>query len=97
MTKQELMEKLGEVGTCTDDAARRSMLTTISDEIGLVFDANHTLTEANEKLTKDNDTLRGYNMELFQRVGAPVTKTKEKEQPEEMKYSDLFNEKGELK
>ena len=73
------------------------MLTQISDEVGKVFDTNESLTSANATLTADNDKLRGYNMELFQRVGSPKEKPENKPNTEGLKYSDLFNEKGDLK
>lgn len=54
-----------------------------------------TLTEANNTLRTNNETLKEQNMKLFLKVGSEVKPI----QPEKtsLKYEDLFNEKGELK
>ena len=104
MQKDELLQKLVEVGTCEDDVERRTMLTEISDSVGKVFDeyetASSTITTLNETINKNNDDmekLRKANLDLFLRVGDPKkteqsvtnTSTGNEEEPKR-KFEDLF-------
>ena len=99
MTREELMQKLTELGTVEDDAQRRLIITEVSDEIKGVYDSNETLTASKSKYEDDIKKLQEYNMQLFLKVGSPQkAKEKEVEEPEQtLKYENLFNEKGELK
>lgn len=99
MTREELMQALTDVGTIEDPAERRSKILTISDEVKSVFDNNETLTASNAKLEGDKKKLQEYNMELYLQVGGKTKATEEPEdkKTENLKYENLFNEKGELK
>lgn len=98
MTREELMQALTDLGTMDDGAERRNHLTAISDEVKAIFDSNETLTASNNKLGEDNKKLQEYNMQLFLRVGGQEKKPEEQKPPEDnLKYDDLFNEKGDLK
>ena len=99
LTKDELMERLTNLGTLENDAERRAIITELSTDLSSVYDANETLKASNFSLEADNKKLQEYNMQLFLRVGNQ-TKPKEKiAEPETkvLKYENLFNEKGELK
>ena len=101
MTREELLQLLQDIGTCEDAAERRAKLTQVTEAVTGVYDSNDTLTAANTKFEADNKKLQEYNMQLFLKVGSqgktdPVDKTGE-EKTENLKYEDLFDEKGEIK
>ena len=97
MTRDELLQTLTDIGTIEDPAERRSKIVGISDEIKTVFDNNETLTASNAKLLGDNQKLKDYNMELYLQVGGKQKQTEPETKTEELKYENLFNEKGDLK
>lgn len=99
MTRDELLQKLTEIGTTDDAAQRRQMITEVSDEVKGVYDSNETLTTANTKFEADNKKLQEYNMQLFLRVGGQQKQKEPEEQTqtEELTYEKLFDEKGEIK
>lgn len=113
MDKKEMLDKIKEIGTCTDDAQRRTMLTELTDHINNVFNENDVFKTENESLkTKnkeyetDNELLRQANMKMFLQLGSDKTEQETKEDttgiktPEESNkrsFEDLFNEKGGLK
>lgn len=97
MTREELLNSITELGTIEDPAERRSKIVGISNEINSVFDNNESLTASNTKLTEDKKKLQDYNMELYLQVGGKKEETPPAEpKKEELKYDNLFNEKGEL-
>ena len=105
MEKQDFLNRIAEIGTCTDDVQRRELLSQLSEEATKDYDNLATLTETNKTLTSDNETLRDANMKLFLRVGADKTtdeQNKDKtgvddKEKTKRSFDDLFNEKGELK
>ena len=102
MNKAEMLERLHAIGTCEDDVQRRTLITEITDEIGNVYDSNETLTASNRQFESDNETLRNANLKLFLKVGGnekvtTIDKTGEEPEKPQLKYENLFNEKGELK
>ena len=99
MTREEIMQRLSDIGTCEDAAQRRAMLTEVTDGVNGVFDTNDTLTQANTRFEADNKKLQEYNMQLFLKVGGQTKKPEQdpKPQTEPLKYENLFNEKGDLK
>lgn len=100
MTKDELLAKLTDIGTSQDEVERRTLLTEITDELTSVYDANDTLTKANAKFEADNKKLQEHNMRLFLKVSDQSKPTPQVEEPkptENLKYENLFNDKGELK
>lgn len=103
MNKEEFLQKILDIGTCTDDIERRSMLTDITDQVSKIYDdntsLNTTIESLNSNLVKVNSDLekaQKANMELFLRVGSKDEKTTkeeitgEKQEPEKRKFEDLF-------
>lgn len=97
MTREEMLQKLTEIGTCEDDAQRRAMLTEVTEGVNGVFDSNDNLTKSNSDFEAKNKKLQEYNMELFLKVGGQQKKDDPKPQGEPLKYENLFNEKGDIK
>lgn len=98
MTREEVMNTLTQIGTCEDEVTRRTLLTSLTDEVTNIYNTNETLTTDNERYRTDNDNLRNANMQLFLRVsGGRVEEHNQNEENEKRSYDDLFNEKGELK
>ena len=98
MTREELSQLLTDIGTTEDPAQRRQLLTQVTDEVNSIYDSNETLSTANQQFEADNKKLQEYNMQLFLRVGGQQKPKEEQQtQTEDLKYENLFNEKGELK
>lgn len=102
MNKDELLGKLTQIGTIEEAAERRAVLTEVSDVVSGLFDTNETLTATNQKFEADNKKLQEYNMQLFLKVGGqkksvPMDDEGKDEPKKDLKYEDLFDEKGELK
>ena len=100
MNQEELLNRLTEIGTCEDDAKRRTSITEISDEIRAIFGSNAELTTKNEELTANIKKVQEHNMQLYLKVQGQSAKSNDVGQEEkkpELKYENLFNEKGELK
>lgn len=103
MTKQEFLDKMTEIGTCNDDVQRRTLLTSVTDEVSKTFDEHTTYKDQNEKYQKDMEDLRSANMELFLQVGknrqseTPIDNNGNNKPSDNLTYENLFNEKGELK
>ena len=105
MEKQDFLDRILEIGKCEDDVQRRDLLSQLSEEASKDYDNLKTLTESNESLKNDNETLRDANMKLFLRVGEakdPDARKKDEigvdgKEKEKRKFEDLFNEKGAIK
>ena len=101
MDKESLISKITEIGTCTDEATRRELLTTFQDDLCKDYDDFSALRNTNEQLTADNETLRSANMKLFLRVGESKHDEKEKDLKDEpetkLEFKNLFDEKGNIK
>lgn len=99
MKKEEFLDKLTQVGTLEDDAARRSLITELSGAAGTLFDDVDTLNDAKAKWTEERKTLQAYNMDLYLQVqnqNKPQEQVPETEK-EPLKYEDLFDSNGDLK
>lgn len=98
-TRDELLSAVTELGTIEDGATLRARLTALSDDVTALYDEHDTLKASNEKFDADNKQLKEYNMQLFLRVSGQQGKKEPEPTPqtEELKYENLFNEKGELK
>lgn len=97
MTREEYAQKLLDLASIEDAAERRMKVTELQDEANAIFDTQDKLTGANTKLSEDNKKLQEYNMQLFLRVGEKkAPKEEEEKQENNLKYENLFNEKGEL-
>ncbi len=107
LSREQFNARMGEVlGMATPETHAR--MSEILTELTGEFD--HALTESEnaatkvQNLTKDNETLRKVNTDLFLKVGTPtkgspdnVEPPKEEPDPSEtLTYDKLFNEKGEL-
>lgn len=104
--RNEIEEKLKQIGTVEDDAERRTLLAELNNNLTEIFENDSKLAEENEKVKEDNEKLRQANMDLFLQVGSTKTveqQTKdetgleEKKEPEKRKFEDLFDGKGGLK
>lgn len=100
MNREELNQVLTDIGTATDDAQRRALITQVTGAVNDLFQTNDTLTQANTDFEKQVQQLQGYNMELYlqvqgQKKSDPTGKKEEEKPP--LNYEDLFDEKGELK
>ena len=105
MDKEKFLEVIKEIGTCEDEVERRTKLTELSEGVVNIFDSNSKLESENTKYQEDNEKLREANMQLFLRVGSNKTEEEVKEDKtgikeevkEPRKFSELFDEKGNLK
>lgn len=102
MDKAEFLNKIKEIGTCEDEATRRTLLTEMGDDVSSVFDRVDSLTVENQSYIDANERLREANMKLFLQVGEdrqPADPNPNEEPPEQpkRKFEDLFNEKGDIK
>lgn len=105
MKKEDFINRITEIGTCTDDVNRRELLTQLREEVEKDYDNLSSLEETNKNLSNDNETLRDANMKLFLRVGAEKTDDEHKEdktgvkggEKEKRSFDNLFDEKGALK
>ena len=105
MKKQDFITRINEIGTCEDMAQVRQLLAELSPEVESDYDSIATLTDEVTQLKEDNESLRGYNMKLFLQVSEKKTPEDIKKsntgidevETPDLKYDDLFNEKGELK
>lgn len=100
MDAQSILNRITEIGTCEDEATRRTLLANLTEDINSVSQEVETLTTERDNLMAANENLRESNMQLFLKVGnnnpQNTDPTPGAETPE-LKYENLFNEKGELK
>lgn len=99
MTRDELQQRLQAIGTSEDDAERRTLIASLSEDASADYDNHASVVAERDQLKTANEQLQAYNMELFKRIGthkdtdpAPGGKPAEKR-----KFEDLFDEKGEIK
>ena len=101
MEKADFLEKVKEIGTCEDDATRRSLLADLQEGVSADYDAFTESSSKNEELTAEVTRLQEHNMKLFLQVGSPAGGNTPPDNPPEVKekrkFEDLFNEKGRLK
>lgn len=98
MDKNEVIQKIQDIGTCDNQDDRLAMLTELQDEVSKVYDnvdsLNTTLTETKEKLTKAQET----NMDFFKRLAKqkeqnPEDDDEPEEKPKEYKsYEEILKE-----
>ena len=105
MDKETFLQTIKDIGTCEDEVERRTKLTELSDGVVNIFDSNIELETKNKEYLEGMEKLREANMQLFLRVGSNKTEEEIKEEKtgikeeakEPRKFSDLFDEKGNLK
>ena len=98
-SREDYAAAMQEIGQCEDDVTRRSLLVALGDNLKSVFDENETLSQANQTFENENKRLQDVNMQLFLRVGDQAAGTDPEPDPEPQKksFTDLFNEKGDIK
>lgn len=105
MDKDTFLQAIKDIGTCEDEVERRTKLTELSEGVVNIFDLNSELETKNTEYQEGMEKLREANMQLFLRVGSNKTEEEVKEDKtgikeevkETRKFSDLFDEKGNLK
>lgn len=105
MKKEDLAARIQAIGTCEDEAQRRTLLAEFQTDCEADYDNLANLQTQNQNLTADNENLRAANMKLFLRVGESKTEEQKKKdetgiegsKKEPLKYENLFDEKGGLK
>ena len=106
MEREEYLQLITSIGTCENDAERRTMLSQLTDEATNLFTMNSQLTEQNSTLSAQIDEVQKANMKLFlqlQDQKTPEEKKKdqtglEDDKPKEkLNFKDLFDEKGMIK
>lgn len=101
MEKEKVLERIQEIGTCEDDAARRGLLADLQNDLSADYDAFAESTTKNEELTKKVSELQEHNMKLFLQIGSPAgggeTPPETPEVKEKRKFDDLFDGKGGFK
>lgn len=99
MNRQEMLDRIAEIGTREDLAELRADLAELSGQLAAVFDENENLTQQNQSYAADNETLRNANMRLFLQVGEqrkPDDPTPEPPKPQRMSFDALFDDKGNI-
>lgn len=99
MNRDEFTERMQAIGTEEDEAQRRGLIARLIEDAGNDYDDHAAAVTARDQALQQVDHLQQKNKELFLQIGVK----KEPDVPgdpkptERPKYSDLFNEKGELK
>lgn len=102
MKKEDFMAKIQEIGTCEDDAQRRTLLAELGNDASADYDSFAAANQTAEQLRADNEDLRKANLKLFKMVsvdddgGAEDSKPPEPDK-EKLTFNNLFDEKGKLK
>lgn len=102
MKKEEFEAKIQAIGTCEDEAQRRTMLAELNNEVGADYDSFTNANTTAETLRSENEELRRANLKLFLMVGNDDEGGNDKQTPpekenEKLTFSNLFDEKGRLK
>lgn len=105
MEKEDFLKQISEIGTCENDVERRELLASLQEEVIKDYDTLKTLTETNESLLNERNSLYEANMKMFLRVSADKTADEQhkdetgvkKDEKTKRSFDDLFNEKGEIK
>lgn len=100
MKKDEFIQQIQAIGTCENEADRRTMLSELQEHVTADYDQLETLTNSNKQLTDDNENLRKSNLQLFLKIGSknkPEETGLETEPEKDLKYENLFDENGGLK
>lgn len=99
MIKTEFTERLQAIGTEENETRRRELIAQLIEDGEKDYDDHAAAVAARDQALTDNEELRAANMQLFKRIG--VRKEPEGNPTESpngnLKYEDLFDEKGVLK
>lgn len=98
------MTRVTEIGTCEDETERRELLTSLSEDVQGDYDRLDELTEQNQNLSSEVESVREANMKLFLRVSEDKSEAQKKkeetgidEEKEKRSFANLFDEKGGIK
>lgn len=99
MNRAEFTERMQAIGTEEDEAQRRELIAQLIDDAGNDYDDHAAAVTARDQAQQQVEDLQAANKRLFLRIGAKTepdvpTDPKPTEKP---KFTDLFNEKGEIK
>jgi hypothetical protein len=102
MNKTDFISRIQAIGTCEDDAQRRTLLSDLQSECESDYDRLDNLVTENTQLKTDKEDLQKANMKLFLKTTEPKTpdekpKNGEGDNDTSLTYENLFNEKGDLK
>ena len=98
MTKDEVRQALQNIGTCEDDATRRTLLADLQTSLEADYTAHEDTVNQNTTFQQQINQLQENNMKLFLKIGDPTKPEQKDDKPaEKLKFSDLFNDKGGLK
>lgn len=100
MKKNEFIDAINRIGGLEDVVQMRTELATLRDSVSQDYDAHANVVTERDKYLNDNEALRQANMKLFLQVGTnnpPQPEKKPETAKTELKYENLFNEKGDLK
>ena len=103
MNREELLNSITQIGTCTDENERRTLLTGLTENVGKVFDevdllkqGSQTLQDSLKSKEEELATAQKYNMEMFLKLNNQTNEdVMEKEtgvQKEEKKEYKSFDE-----
>lgn len=99
MKREDLEPRFKEIGECATIEDARLKIVELQKEISQDYDNHISVLSERDSLKNDNESLRQTNMKLFLQVGdkKEPDKSKTPTDDEDLKYEDLFNEKGGLK
>ena len=100
MDKAQFTERLQAIGTEENEAQRRELIAQLIEEGGNDYDDHAAAVAARDQALQDCEDLRSANMNLFKRIGVrkdPEVSDPERNPNSNLKYEDLFDEKGVLK
>lgn len=103
MKKDDFSAKIQEIGTCEDDAQRRTLLAELSNDVGADYDSFAAANQTADRLQKENKELQAANLRLFKMIGnddgaqGPEPDAPKPREKEALNFKDLFDDKGNLK
>lgn len=101
MKKAEFIQAIQNIGQVEDIAQIRTQLAELQNNVCADYDERDNAIVERDAFKTDNETLRNANMKLFLQVGNqnPKNDDKDKTPPDEnnLKYEDLFDDKGDIK
>lgn len=99
LTKEEMQQRLQEIGTCEDDVQRRTLIANFSEDVAADYDELASVTAERDQFNTANEELRAANMELFKKIGVrqETNTTGTNTDKPKRKFEDLFDDKGGIK
>lgn len=99
MKKEDLRTRIQAIGQLQTVEEMRTQLATFQTDLETDYDERDELQATNQNLTTDMENLRKTNMALFLQIGNKKEPDKTGLEPasEDLKYENLFDDKGGLK